>query len=1249
MHPLSPRRPQRATVSRSGFRKRPFILVSFFLGLTTIVLGQAPTSLQYPASNTFSAFVTNVYLAPTVSGSVTSYSVAPALPAGLSLNTITGVISGVPTTATTAAAYTVTATNGAGSATSAVNIGVTSTFYDNNLGAISFLDAARTFKVGTTGQVAGDKALYTGVVTIGSQTIDCIVTTVAVTNVTSWDAYDQQALSGTYFSNNQDKFFSPQVTFGTGGGNIMYDFQFILGGSYNNLTNTGTNVTLRNVYLNTYDIDGNGTASSNQYNEYEDFSAYEILSPAASTNINVPVYDATTGLSKFLSKVNTNNSTVTDNIGRIRLTYDKVSSFRVRVGAGATGLAYFFLDLSAGDIAFTGSAITNNIALDLNTNTQGLDNGDVTNTAAVNFARAATTNITSSTALNELRLTYDNTAANLPDGAIETLFVNGATAGIATHILNFASGSTSSVTVGGVAYTITKTVSGNINTIVFTNGSTFTLTQAEALLDALQYQNTSATSTNGSRSFSVQLANTEASSPVAVYAPTINAVSIAGNIYHDVNGITDNTVDASATGTTGTATGQFAANGVYAVLTNASTNAVIATVGVSAGGAYSFGRRNPGNYNVFISNSATPGATMTTSTYPASYASTGENLGAATGTDGLIDSKMALTVGNVLVSAANLGIQMPPTATNVNETNKNNPGGYNFFSIPVGDINAADADGSLVSIRITAFPTGANYLKVGSTLYTNGGGCPPQSSCTTWPGTVDVPIASIGTLAIDPTATGATSVILSYTALDNAAARSNGNVATTITIPFVVTSTVTVSGSVWNDANGDGVKDATEAYSAAASSGQALYALLIQKSNTYSGANTILASSAVTAVATSYSFSNVPSGNDYEVRIVSLAAAPSDGVAKSTVSAALATGYTGVSTNNGGAIAAAQNTNDLINALGVVSVNKTAVGFGIERAPDTWITSATITQPATNSLITLSGGSNPPVFTGSDPEDQPATATLSTKTVGITALPVKGQLWYNATQITKGIDNINPPSVSNPFKITNFDPTKMQVKFTATGYNTTNFSYAYIDAAGTIDPTPATYTLSWTIALPVRLLSFAAKAVGSSASVNWSSADEVNFKEYVLERSLDGANFTTVATVAAKGGNVNEYTYAEDVSTIASAKLYYRLQQVDNDGKSTYSAIVSLSLVKVGAVTLSVTPNPVKSAALLTINSVTNGSGVIRITDYSGKIVLSKTVSINAGTTTVQLENNKQLPNGMYVVSLEINGDVRTQRFVVQR
>jgi Bacterial Ig-like domain (group 2)/Putative Ig domain len=84
----------------------------------------APFDLSYPTAPTFSVGAMIAPLTPTVLGSVTSYSVSPALPAGLSLNTSSGVISGTPATFADRASYTVNATNAGGSTTATVSIEV---------------------------------------------------------------------------------------------------------------------------------------------------------------------------------------------------------------------------------------------------------------------------------------------------------------------------------------------------------------------------------------------------------------------------------------------------------------------------------------------------------------------------------------------------------------------------------------------------------------------------------------------------------------------------------------------------------------------------------------------------------------------------------------------------------------------------------------------------------------------------------------------------------------------------------------------------------------------------------------------------------------------------------------------------------------------------------------------------------------------------------------------------------------------
>jgi hypothetical protein len=107
------------------------VIASNVYGTTTTVLtitvnDQPPSALSYAISTAI--YTDAVQIAPdsptNSGGSVVSYGVKPALPAGLSLSKVTGVVSGAPTAVTPAANYTVTASNEWGSTTTLLTITV---------------------------------------------------------------------------------------------------------------------------------------------------------------------------------------------------------------------------------------------------------------------------------------------------------------------------------------------------------------------------------------------------------------------------------------------------------------------------------------------------------------------------------------------------------------------------------------------------------------------------------------------------------------------------------------------------------------------------------------------------------------------------------------------------------------------------------------------------------------------------------------------------------------------------------------------------------------------------------------------------------------------------------------------------------------------------------------------------------------------------------------------------------------------
>jgi hypothetical protein len=120
----------------------------------------APTNLTYsPGNSTYSTTLAITPNVASVTGVVDSITVSPTLPAGLSLNKSTGVITGTPTTATAAANYTVTARNASGTATAQANITVITLPAPS---AFTYKVNPVVFTAGVT--ITPDTAVVTGVV-----------------------------------------------------------------------------------------------------------------------------------------------------------------------------------------------------------------------------------------------------------------------------------------------------------------------------------------------------------------------------------------------------------------------------------------------------------------------------------------------------------------------------------------------------------------------------------------------------------------------------------------------------------------------------------------------------------------------------------------------------------------------------------------------------------------------------------------------------------------------------------------------------------------------------------------------------------------------------------------------------------------------------------------------------------------------------------------------------------------------------
>jgi hypothetical protein len=158
-------------------------------------------------------------------------------------------------------------------------------------------------------------------------------------------------------------------------------------------------------------------------------------------------------------------------------------------------------------------------------------------------------------------------------------------------------------------------------------------------------------------------------------------------------------------------------------------------------------------------------------------------------------------------------------------------------------------------------------------------------------------------------------------------------------------------------------------------------------------------------------------------------------------------------------------------------------------------------------------------------------------------------------------------------------------------------------------PPPPNIYIAGQSSLPVKLLSFNATAQDKDVLVEWSATNETRSSHYVVERSVDGRSFNAIETVNDKGntGRINQYSIVDRQPF--EGVNYYRLKQVDIDGKFVYSEIRSVRFGKTKQLVLY--PNPASSFIKLELpGSSDNVSITIRNIDgrkvYHGKGSLIK-------------------------------------------
>ncbi|MFT3934185.1 MAG: FG-GAP-like repeat-containing protein [Chitinophagaceae bacterium] len=172
--------------------------------------------------------------------------------------------------------------------------------------------------------------------------------------------------------------------------------------------------------------------------------------------------------------------------------------------------------------------------------------------------------------------------------------------------------------------------------------------------------------------------------------------------------------------------------------------------------------------------------------------------------------------------------------------------------------------------------------------------------------------------------------------------------------------------------------------------------------------------------------------------------------------------------------------------------------------------------------------------------------------------------------------------------------------------------------------------------LPVKLTSFTATPVNTTAQVKWIAATEENLNYYQLERSSDGLHFETVAMIFKKEAASDDYNYPDRKPNMPVT--YYRLKMVDNDEKYIYSSIVSVKFTQNLTAGIVVAPNPVQADINVRMTGLASGNYRIELRNANGQMFVNKSVLVNQAVQTSTIARNG-MAAGLYLVNVYNNSN----------
>ncbi len=193
------------------------------------------------------------------------------------------------------------------------------------------------------------------------------------------------------------------------------------------------------------------------------------------------------------------------------------------------------------------------------------------------------------------------------------------------------------------------------------------------------------------------------------------------------------------------------------------------------------------------------------------------------------------------------------------------------------------------------------------------------------------------------------------------------------------------------------------------------------------------------------------------------------------------------------------------------------------------------------------------------------------------------------------------------------------------------------------------FILDQNTSFPVELTNFRVENHDDHVNILWTTTREINHDRFVLERSSDGESFTPFRTIQGQGDWEEPRDYEVADFDPLEGRSYYRLAQIDQDGTTTFSEIMTVRRGKsfhyIGAV-----PNPARAGDEVRIEFDLEESSKMEfmVTDLLGHTVHRQVVDFPEGYQS-HIMNTQFWTAGVYLVRVTANGRSHTSKLLLNR